>query len=161
MTSQVRSKYKISTFGTCSHVGGWRPLASSEWTQFFPSYSQLNIKGTITVLTLCFHYLVHFKIKSRSQKVTRISKPQIGHATHICWSTLAKDFNYCVHCIVWNYFQQFLVKVRSRSGQKGQISNYINVSKKGIHQMQFKLRNPMVPFMLLCNVRNMLLKYVF
>ena len=51
-----------------------------------------------------------------------------------------------------------------RSGQvqvkKGQISNFKNVKKKGIFQMQFELQNTMVPFILLCDVRNML-KYAF
>ena len=42
------------------------------------------------------------------------------------------------------------------SGQKSQISNFKNVNKQGIYQMQFKLRIPMVPFILLCDVRNML-----
>ena len=34
-----------------------------------------------------------------------------------------------VHGVVWGYFQQLVVKVRSRSGKKGQISNVINVNK--------------------------------
>ena len=104
--------------------------------------------------------LVHVKVKARSQKVTRIFKSQIGHVTHVSWSPLVKEFDYRVFWVVRNYFQQFIVKVRSRSGQKGQISDFINVNKKGIHQMQFKVRNPMVPFTLLCDVRNML-KYAF
>ena len=81
-------------------------------------------------------------------------------ATYVSWSTLTKEFDYCVHWVVWSYLQQFIVKVRSRSGQKGQISSFINVNKKGIYQMQFKLRNPMVPFILLGDVRNMF-KYAF
>ena len=41
--------------------------------------------------------------------------------------------------------------------KKGQTSNVINVN---IYQMQFKVRNPMVPLILLCHVRNMF-KYAF
>ena len=40
------------------------------------------------------------KLAARSQKVTRIFKSQIGHATHVSWSTLVKEFDYCVHCVV-------------------------------------------------------------
>ena len=47
VTGQV--KVKISTFGTCSRVGDWRPLASSEWTEFWPNYSQLYTEGTFRV----------------------------------------------------------------------------------------------------------------
>ena len=54
----------------------------------------------------------------------------------------------------------FIVKVSSRSGKKGEISNFINVNKKGIYQMQLNLINPRVPFILLCDVRIML-KYAF
>ena len=38
-------------------------------------------------------YSVHLKVKARSQKVTKILKSQIGHATHVSWSTLAKEFD--------------------------------------------------------------------
>ena len=41
----------------------------------------------VKVLTL---YLVYFKVKARSQKVTRIFKSQIGHATHVSWSTFGQ-----------------------------------------------------------------------
>ena len=61
----------------------------------------------------------------------------IGHATHVSWSTLAKEFDYCVHWVVWSYFQQFIENVRPRSGQKGQISNFINASKKGCIRCSF------------------------
>ena len=74
----------------------------------------------------------------------------------ISWPTLAHRFDYCVHWVVWSYFQQFIVRVVSRSCQKGQISNFINVNRKGIYQMQFKLRIPMVPFILLCDVWDVL-----
>ena len=47
-------------------------------------------------------YLVHSKGKARSQKVTRILKSQIGHATHVSWSTLANEFDYCVHRVVFS-----------------------------------------------------------
>ena len=40
------------------------------------------------------------------------------------------------------------VKVRA----KGQMSNLINVNKKGVYQMQFELKNPMVPSILLLDV---------
>ena len=72
-------------------------LATARWlgmNRFWPNYSQLYTKGTITLLTL---YLAHLKVKAGSQKVTRILKSQIGHATHVSWSTLAKEFDYCVH----------------------------------------------------------------
>ena len=85
---------------------------------------------------------------------------QIGHATHVFWSTLTKEFDYCIHWVVWSHFQQFMVKVRSGSGHKDQISNFINFNKKGIYQMQVKLRIPTVHFILLCNVRNMF-KFAF
>ena len=85
---------QISTLGKCSHVGSWPPLHSSEWTNFWPNHSQLHTEGTITVLTL---YLVHLKAKARSQNVMSILKSQICHATYVSWSTLAKEFDYCVH----------------------------------------------------------------
>ena len=157
MTSQVSSTWKISTFAACSHIGGWRLLDSSEWTQVWPSYSQLHTEGTIRVLTL---YLVYLKVKARSQEVTIILKSQIGNATHVSWSTLTREINNCVHWVVWNNFQQFIVKVRSRSGQKGHMFNFINVNKKRYYQMQFELKNPMEPFILLCDVRKML-KYTY
>ena len=37
---------------------------------------------------------------------------------HVSWPTLAKKFDYSVHWVVWSHFQQLIVKVRSRSGQK-------------------------------------------
>ena len=81
-------------------------------------------------------------------------KSQIGHATYVSWLTLAKEFDSCVHRVVRSNFKQLIAKVNSRSGQKGKISNFINVNKKGqlhlilncIYQMQFKLRYPMMPF---------------
>ena len=43
------------------------------------------------------------------------------------------------------------------SGQKAQISNFINFTKRGVYQMQFELRDPMVPFIFfVCDVWNML-----
>ena len=45
-------------------------------------------------------------------------------------------------------------------GKKGKIFNFINVHKKGVYQMQLKLRKLMVFFILLCDIRNML-KYAF
>ena len=40
----------------------------------------------------------------------------------------------------------FSAKVRSTSGQKGQIFKFINVDKKAIYHDQFWLRNLMVSF---------------
>ena len=81
MTSQVSSKKKYQHFEHVhTLVAGERPLASSEWTQFWPTNSHVHNQGTIIVLTL---YLVHFKVQARSQKVTIISKSQKGHATLI------------------------------------------------------------------------------
>ena len=116
VTDDVISQFKLkkSTFGTCSHVVGWWPLASSELTQFRSSYSQLHTEGTTRVLTL---YLVHFKVKARSQNVTIIFKSQIDHATHVSWSFLTTEFDLCVHWVVGSYFKLLIVKVRSWSGQ--------------------------------------------
>ena len=53
-----------------------------------------------------------------------------GHPAHVSWSTLAREFDYGVHCVMSEfYFQQVLVNVRSWSGQKGQIFNIISVNK--------------------------------
>ena len=99
MTPQLRSKYKkISTFGTCSQVGGWRPLDSSEWTQFWPNYSQLHADVLPYLLYLLTLYLVHLKVQVRSQKVTRILESLTGHetVTHVSWSTLVHELIRCV-----------------------------------------------------------------
>ena len=125
MTSQIRSKQKLSTFGICSHFAAWRPLYSSEWTQFWPKYSQLY-KDTIRILTL---YLLHLKVKARPHNVTRISKSQ-----RLCDTCFLVKFHQGIRSVcplgLWSYFQQFIVKVRYRLCKKGQISNVINVNRK-------------------------------
>ena len=40
----------------------------------------------LRILTM---YLLHSKVKARSQKATIILKSQAGHATHVSWSSLA------------------------------------------------------------------------
>ena len=52
-------------------------------------------ESTIAVLTL---YEVHMEIKARSPMVTKIFKSQIGHATHVSWSTFAKESDYNGSC---------------------------------------------------------------
>ena len=61
---------------------------------------------------------------------------------------LSKEFEYCicVHWFVWSYFQQFIENFMPRLGKKGQTFNYINVNKKYVYLIQFKLRNPMFAF---------------
>ena len=63
---------------------------------------------------------------------------------------LGHKFDYKVISNVWCRFKPIIAKVRSRSGQKGQILNLINVSRNS--EMQFVLRNPMVSFVLLYDV---------
>ena len=50
--------------------------------------------------------------------------------------------------LVWSSEALFKLsaKVRSRSGQKGQIVKFIHVDKKGVYLDQFWLRNLMVSF---------------
>ena len=75
-----------------------------------------------------------------------IQKPPCGHVIHVLWPILAIEFDGYVSLVVWDRFQKFLAKVRSRSGQKGQIFKFIKVDKKGINLDQFRLRNLMVSF---------------
>ena len=66
------------------------------------SLGQTTLKYMLKVLlsSVLTMYLVHLKVKSRLQKVARILKSQIGYATHVSWSTLAKEFDCCVHWVV-------------------------------------------------------------
>ena len=44
-----------------------------------------------------------------------------GHTIHLplcTWSTLAREFDYYVNWVVWRNFQQFIVKIRSRSEKR-------------------------------------------
>ena len=97
-------------------------------------------------------YVVHLKVKARSQKVMTTLKSQ----THVPWSTLTKEIDNSVYWAMWSNFQQFKVEGQARSSQKGQISNSTNVNKTSVYQMPFVLRNPVVPFILFCDVSNML-----
>ena len=106
-------------------------------------------------------------LASRSLMTPQVlsSKKYLWYFVYCTISWISMDHNIVefvcyVHWVVWNNFQHSIIKVRSRLGQKGQISNLINVNKKGIYQMQFEHRNPMVPFILLYNARYML-KYAF
>ena len=71
---------------------------------------------------------------------------------HVYWSTLGLWRGNSITVSIGSCKAMFS-SLWSMSGQGqfkgGQISNLINVKKKGIYQMQFELRNPMVPFILL------------
>ena len=55
-TGQFKVKYRhLERIYTLLGAGGWPPIDSSEWIQFYPSYSQLHTGGTISILIL---YLV-------------------------------------------------------------------------------------------------------
>ena len=47
-----------------------------------------------------------------------IQKSNCGHVIHVLWPILAIEFDVYVSLVVWDRFQKFLAKVRSRSGQK-------------------------------------------
>ena len=63
---------------------------------------------------------------------------------------MEKEFDYCVHWVVWSYFQQLIVKVRSRSGKKGPIFNFIDVNKKGAVQIRCRFSSEIRWCPLLC-----------
>ena len=76
--------------------------------------------------------------------------------THVLWSILLVDFENSVVCIIGGHCQLNLPEVRSLSGQKRSNLKMKFFNKKGAYQMQFELRNTMVPFILLYNVKNVL-----
>ena len=81
-------------------------------------------------------------------------KSESGFAALVLWSISAIEFdNKVISNVLW-HFQHVIAKVRSRSGQKGQILNLININQKGVYQMQIELMNPMVSFVLLYDVEN-------
>ena len=53
------------------------------------------------------------QVKTMSQKVTKISKSQISHKTNVSCLTLSLEFVF-VHWVVWSYFQEAIVNVRSK-----------------------------------------------
>ena len=75
-----------------------------------------------------------------------IQKSHCGHVIHVLWPILAIEFDGYVSLVVWDRFQKFLAKVRSKKVKKGQIFKFIDVYKKGINLDQFRLRNLMVSF---------------
>ena len=101
------------------------PPASTCWVRHNLMVSQTGPNSAETLSKVRRRYCMSVNaILSTGQghgQVTKghyIQKSHCSHVIHVLWPILAIEFDGYVSLVVWDRFQKFLAKVRSRSGQK-------------------------------------------